>query len=56
MGTINNCAKYPTKNFTINVRAKSAIINDPTVVQDAVDWYNSTNESAAKLTVNITYI
>ena len=56
METISNCAKYPTENFTITVRAKSAIINDPTVVQDAVDWYNSTNESAAKLTVNITYI
>ena len=58
MGTINECARWPnppTEDFTINVRAKSAIINDPTVVQDAVDWYNSTNEGA-NLTVNITYI
>ena len=56
METISNCAKYPTADFTITVRAKSAIINDPTVVQDAVDWYNSTNEGTGKLTVNITYI
>ncbi len=56
METISNCARYPTADFTITVRAKSAIINDPTVVQDAVDWYNSTNESTANLTVNITYI